>query len=119
GSFSLVFSIAHKYFGKIRLSIFSGILSAFLVTLGGNLHTIYSFFQSYDVDNPSPFWKLNLLPLDKFGTEYWYPNATRFIQNTIHEFPSYSFVVSDLHGHVLDIPTVLFAISVSFVLIQK
>jgi uncharacterized membrane protein len=30
---------------------------------------------------------------DRFG-KYWYPNATRFIPFTIHEFPSYSFVVS-------------------------
>jgi uncharacterized membrane protein len=50
---------------------------------------------------------------------YWYPNATRFIQNTIHEFPSYSFVVSDLHGHVLDIPNVLLVLALAFVLIQK
>jgi hypothetical protein len=27
---------------------------------------------------------------------YWYADATRFIHNTIHEFPSYS-PVSDLH----------------------
>ncbi|HLB60542.1 MAG TPA: DUF2298 domain-containing protein, partial [Patescibacteria group bacterium] len=43
---------------------------------------------------------------------YWYPNATRFIPNTIHEFPSYSWVVADLHGHVFDIPFVLLTIGV-------
>jgi YYY domain-containing protein len=42
---------------------------------------------------------------------YWYPNATRFIHNTIHEFPIYSWVVADLHGHVADIPIVLLTIS--------
>ncbi|MDP4181581.1 MAG: DUF2298 domain-containing protein, partial [Bacillota bacterium] len=32
----------------------------------------------------------------------------------IHEFPLYSFVVSDLHGHVLDIPIVLLTIALLF-----
>lgn len=47
---------------------------------------------------------------------YWYPNATRFIHNTIHEFPIYSWVVADLHGHVADIPIVLLTISTIFVI---
>lgn len=45
---------------------------------------------------------------------YWYPEATRYIgynppapDKTIHEFPSYSFIVSDLHAHVLAVPGVL------------
>jgi len=42
---------------------------------------------------------------------YWYANATRFIPLTIHEFPGYSFVVSDNHGHVLSLPFVLLAIA--------
>lgn len=49
-----------------------------------------------------------------YPNSYWYPNATRFIHNTIHEFPIYSWVVADLHGHVLDIPVVLLAISLLF-----
>ena len=51
-----------------------------------------------------------------FPNNYWYPNATRFIPFTIHEFPIYSFVVSDLHGHVLDIPFVLLTIATIFTL---
>lgn len=119
GGFSIVFSVSHDFFKKMRTSIFSGILSALLVTLGGNLHTIYAFFESYDVEKPVPFWELKLIPIDQFGMGYWYPNATRFIQNTIHEFPSYSFVVSDLHGHVLDIPIVLITLALTYVIIKK
>lgn len=118
-SFSVAFSVSYSFFKKYRYSFFAGILSALIVTVGGNLHTVYAFFQSYDGENAVPFWTLKLLPLEQFGTGYWYPNATRFIHNTIHEFPSYSFVVSDLHGHVLDIPTVIMGIALSFVLIIK
>ncbi len=93
------------------IMLFTGILSALLISFGGNLHTIYAFFKAYDVNNPIPFWQLKFLPLT-FPNQYWYPNATRFIYHTIHEFPIYSFVVSDLHGHVLDIPNVLLAIAI-------
>ena len=88
--------------------IVCGLLTAFLVTLAGNLHTIYAFFQNYNTDNPVSFWQLK--PEINFDG-YWYPNATRFIPNTIHEFPLYSFVVADLHGHALDIPVVLLTIA--------
>lgn len=90
---------------------------AFLVTSAGNLHTIYAFTSGYwGEDNPPPFWQI-ILPNLKVKTitegfnNYWYPNATRFIPYTIHEFPSYSFVVSDIHGHVLSIPIVLLLIA--------
>lgn len=85
-----------------------GLLTAFLVTLAGNMQTIYAFTKGYDGDNVRPFWTL----LGKIDlARYWYPNSTRFIPYTIHEFPSYSFVVSDVHGHVLSLPFVLLAIA--------
>jgi len=86
-----------------------GILTAFLVTLAGNLHAVYTLFKPYANENPVPFWQLPLSLLT-YPNSYWYPNATRFIYHTIHEFPIYSWVVSDLHGHVLDIPAVLLTI---------
>ncbi len=103
--------------GMTKVILF-GLIAAFLLTFGGNLHTIYAFFQNYNVENPVPFWQLKPI-LNSSG--YWYPNATRFIPYTIHEFPIYSFVVSDLHGHVLDIPIVLLIIAllVSFFFTKK
>ena len=112
--------------------IFSGFLTAFLVTLAGNMRTIYAFTRGYTGENVKPFWELvwGIRDLGNVGglgileifrvlwgkigegmNTYWYPNATRFIPWTIHEFPSYSFVVSDVHGHVLSIPFVLLAIA--------
>jgi len=102
-----------------RSSVAVGMLSGFLASMGGNLHTIYTFFKPYQNENPVPFWELAFSP-QTFPNSYWYPNATRFIQNTIHEFPSYSFVVSDLHAHVLDMPFVFLAIAVFFsILLSK
>ncbi|HSW87882.1 MAG TPA: DUF2298 domain-containing protein [Candidatus Saccharimonadales bacterium] len=96
----------------------TGLLAGILITFGGNLHILYAFFKSYGNDNPVPLWQLPFLP-SSFPNGYWYPNATRFIYHTIHEFPMYSFVVSDLHGHVLDIPFVLLTIAILFSLLSK
>lgn len=97
---------------KLKL-LFAGILSGLLVTFAGNLHTIYTLFKPYENEHPVPPWSLSFSP-GTFPNNYWYPNATRFIYNTIHEFPIYSWVVADLHGHVLDIPFVLLTIALLY-----
>ncbi len=100
-----------KYGMTLRV-IFFGIIGSLLVNLGGNLHTIYLFTTGYPNDQPIPFWQI----LSGFNpAKYWYPNATRFIPLTIHEFPSYSYVVADLHGHVFDIPFVLLTLGILFI----
>lgn len=106
GSFSIGFNLfsANKKKFNLFAPVVSGLLTAFLVTCAGNLHTIYVFTKGYENEHPVPFWQIMRLSNE---INYWYPNATRFIPNTIHEFPSYSWVVADLHGHVLDIPFVL------------
>lgn len=72
-----------------RAKLIGGLTAAALVNIGGNSHTIWYWLSNGSFD------------------KYWYADATRFIHNTIHEFPSYSFVVSDLHGHVWGLPIVL------------
>ncbi|HUD44682.1 MAG TPA: DUF2298 domain-containing protein [Patescibacteria group bacterium] len=126
-SFTAVFSLGfnlisllngqQKFIGTIR-AIIGGLLSAFLVTLAGNLHILYAFFKPYPNDSPVPLWQLVFNP-SGFPNSYWYPNATRFIYHTIHEFPIYSWVVSDLHGHVLDIPFVLTIIALLLSVITR
>lgn len=77
---------------KMKPLILSGLIGSLLVGFGGNSHIIWYFLKNHTMDG------------------YWYPDATRFIHNTIHEFPAYSFVVSDLHAHVWSLLIVLLAI---------
>ncbi len=111
-SFSIGASLFYHLKDKVKKpqAIIAGLLTAIFVTLAGNLQTIYAFFLPYSSENSIPFWQLIFSP-NSFPNSYWYPNATRFIHNTIHEFPIYSFVVSDLHAHVLSIPFVLLTIA--------
>ncbi|MBI3954791.1 hypothetical protein HY333_01980 [Candidatus Collierbacteria bacterium] len=76
-------------------------IGSLLVTLGGNSHHLWYFLKNKGVDG------------------YWYADATRFIPQTIHEFPGYSFVVSDLHAHLLDLPIVLSFLLLSLVFCRK
>lgn len=77
----------NKFFAPILL--LTGLISLLLVNFGGNSH---------------PIW--HLITEGSFE-KYWYPDATRFIERTIHEFPAYSYIVSDLHAHVWGMPLVL------------
>jgi uncharacterized membrane protein len=104
-SLASAFSISSTLIKKLKVKVnkkliyFAGIASAILLVFGGNFHT--------------PFYVL------KEGKDnYWYPDATRFIgynpeteDKTIHEFPMYSFTVSDLHAHLLNLPFVLLFIA--------
>lgn len=129
--YSLNDFLVNKFKIKLKVAIFWGFVGAFLTNLAGNLHTIYVFTTGYPNEKPIPFWQIfqsvNLITtkmqdsglnfLDAIFTNslYWYPNATRFIPFTIHEFPSYSYVVADLHGHVYGIPFVLLTFAVFFI----
>ncbi len=97
-------------FNKI---IAAGLISALLLTFGGNLHSIYKIAKLNIQENHKLVLTKNAIITA--ADSYWYPDATRFIgfdpdvkDKTIHEFPIYSFVVADLHGHMNDIPVILF-----------
>jgi uncharacterized membrane protein len=88
-----------------RLSV--GVLTGFILTCAGNLHYALSAI-AYFAQHQS-----------LSGFSYWYPTATRLIPYTINEYPIYSFIVSDLHAHVIDIPIVLVSIIISLNILLK
>ncbi|EKD53553.1 MAG: hypothetical protein ACD_61C00018G0001, partial [uncultured bacterium] len=90
-SLSMAFSISYYLAGARRhvAGIIGGLAGAFATVMAGNTHVIWYFITHRGLSG------------------YWYADATRFIHHTIHEFPGYSFVVADLHGHLADLPMVL------------
>jgi uncharacterized membrane protein len=103
---------------KFKRVLLAGFISAALVAFGGNLHTaIYAYAV--------PLAK-NIGLYSYPVKAYWYPDATRYIgynpptgDKTIHEFPLYSFVVADIHGHVLDIPFVMTFLAILLVFLTR
>lgn len=91
---------------KLWVPNFAGLTAGAAVCIAGNMHyPTYRFLE--------PFVR-KFFGMEKGSYSYWFPDATRFIgyhpetnDKTIHEFPSYSFVLGDLHAHVINIFFVL------------
>jgi uncharacterized membrane protein len=76
---------------RLTKSRLFSILGAGLLSVAGNLHYATCYFQNSGPD---------------LSTKCYYPKATRILDPsfTINEFPSYSFILGDLHPHVMSIP---------------
>ena len=119
-AFMLPFSLAYNLiirFGSIdekkpRISaIISGILAGLAVCVAGNMH-----YPIYKWIKPT----IHRIKDDVIVPySYWFPDATRYIgynpetnDKTIHEFPAYSFILGDLHAHVINILFVLTVLAI-------
>ena len=94
-----------------HIPVFAGILGGIAMTFAGNMHF--------------PIYKWIVPIINKIrgidAPAYYFPDSTRFIgynpdtdDKTIHEFPSYSFVLGDLHAHVINIIFVLTVLSLLY-----
>src|SRR3954463_2271088 len=74
--------------------VLAGVLAVLLVVVLGNLAGVRTWLNA---DNP---------PHD-----YLWFEPSRVIPNTINEFPSFSFILGDLHAHVLALPFTVLALA--------
>ena len=95
-----------------------GIVAGLAVCFAGNMH--YTIVNGIALKNDKV---KELLSIER--DFYWFPDATRYIgyapdrpDKTIHEFPSYSFVLGDLHPHVINIMFVLTVMAVLYTILQ-
>ena len=125
-AFAMPFSLVHQMvtdrLGKTgsrwkkTLPSVTGILAGISVSIAGNMHyvvygQIIPFIQKLKGEEVS---------------SYWFPDATRYIgfnpdveDKTIHQFPCYSFVLGDLHAHVVDIMFVLLLLGLLYAWMKK
>ena len=89
-----------SYKAKMYLGMLGGILSFSFAYLIGNFHTMYRHVILGE-------------------SNFWYPDATRYIINTIHEFPLYSFIIGDLHAHLLAFPAAGVTLTLVFLYTEK
>ena len=106
----------HKF--REGLAVLGGHLAGAGVSLAGNMH--------YVVVGKLLPWIRKIFHLPEGDYTYWFPNSTRYIgyypaenDKTIHEFPSYSFVLGDLHAHVVNVMFVLTVICLIYAMVQK
>lgn len=121
-AFALPFTLVRQMLtdnGREKVpAVFGGLLAGAGVSLAGNMH--------YVVIGKILPWIRNVFSLPQGEYTYWFPNSTRYIgyypaehDKTIHEFPSYSFVLGDLHAHVVNVMFVLALICLIYAMVQK
>jgi len=102
----------------VVLLLFAGSLSALFEWPAAHGHYDRGLYQAFGVE-----WMLPCEPgqtenceLDS-PTQHWYPDeywfwweGSRIIPGTITEFPFFSFLLGDLHPHVMSLPLVLLAL---------
>ena len=133
-SFTLAFALVrdliwayakHENPKRRRLSAAGGgRLSAALLCLGGNSHAFF-----YAPGRPGNavvrFLKRSGVETGELGN-FFFSDSTRFIgynpetaDRTIHEFPYYSYLVADLHAHMINLSVVLLLLAVLFSLYRR
>ena len=108
-----------------------GAAGALLLTVMGNLEGLLEALAAHNFLS-SGFWDwVGINELFAYDSTRWFPDqfwfwwrATRIIQPSegligIHEFPFFSFLLGDLHPHVMSIPFVLLAIGVALALLRS
>lgn len=101
----------------------AGIVSGIAVSLCGNFHFLVFYHLVpilRDITGLTDFVRDSDV-IDIHLPVYFFPNSTRYIgyvpsttDKTIHEFPAYSFVLGDLHAHVINIMFVLCVVAVLY-----
>ena len=129
GALGLTYNLVRLSGGGFRSGIMAGLLASLLIAVMGNLEGVLEFIQVRGWGDAG-FWQwagikdLNgtsgagLFP----DTNWWWWRATRVVDTleggasldyTITEFPFFSFLLGDLHSHVLALPFVMLTLALA------
>jgi uncharacterized membrane protein len=139
GAYGMVYNLLATRLGQ--RSTFSSLLGPFFVLLVGNLEGFLDLLHNRGIfweklangQWVSPFWKwLDMVELSLPPTEplkwaiperyWWWWRASRVVQDydfqnnvkeVIDEFPAFSYLLADLHPHVLAMPFAFLAMAVA------
>ena len=131
GIFGLVFNMVSADSRRLRYAVAGGLGAALLLVGAANLEGVLEFMRANGIGS-GQFWDwVRVDGLDGVAptlTESWRPHenwwwwrATRVISTfegdglvdyTIHEFPFFSYMLGDLHPHVMSLPFVILFLAV-------
>ena len=116
-AFSLVYQLMLGHSGDKRKAAVAGTLAAMVLPGAASMHYIlFNFLVPWA-------WDILAIPGEK--PSYWYADSTRYIgyhpqtnDRTAHEYPAYSFLLGDLHAHVINIFVVLTILAILYAWIR-
>ena len=126
GMFGLVSNLVRADRGKIKAAVLAGMGAALMLVFLANLEGALEFMRANGMGSDG-FWSWiaveGLTSPSGSLTNQWWPTenwwwwrATRVIGSfdaglqtdyTIHEFPAFSYILGDLHPHVMSVPFVM------------
>ena len=126
GLFGLVFAMARSEGARWKFAVFTGVAAGVVLGIIGNLEGVLEFMRANAIGSQGLYDWISIdglsgpaeTPTDSWTPDefWWWFRATRVINTfqagvgidyTIHEFPSFSFILGDLHPHVSAIPFAL------------
>ena len=122
-AFGLTLNLVRLASGSFRASVLTGLAAVFLLMIASNLAGTMElaissgagdaqFWQGNGIDfaratgEPSAAWR----PTDL----WWWFDASRVVSGAITEFPAFSFILGDLHPHVMSIGFLLLVAGLAF-----
>jgi YYY domain-containing protein len=144
-SYGLIYNLVAARRGQASPAlVFSAILGPILLLIIGNLEGLFEILYARAIPKSPDFWKfIDLRDLDTAPTAAVWPptrwngavswpwwRASRVIRDVfllnrtvenevIDEFPLFSFLLGDMHPHVLALPFVLLALALAFNLLRQ
>ena len=133
GVFGLVYNLVRTEQARLSYALASGLLAAGLLGAAANLEGLLEFMRANGVgsqgfwawigiaglDGPAPSLSESWRP-EEF---WWWWRATRVINTfsngesldyTIQEFPVFSYILGDLHPHVMSVPFIVLFLALCF-----
>lgn len=122
-AFGLTFNLVRLSRGSAPAGALAGAASVFLLLVASNLLGVLELAWASNAGSasfwawitPDPNWYTNAHAAASWRQEelWWWWRASRAVPNAITEFPAFSFLLGDMHPHVMSIGFVLVTIGVA------
>jgi YYY domain-containing protein len=127
-AFGLVYNLVAAV-STVRRALAFGAVGVLLVTLLGNIEGLFELMVAHDIGPSSLYTWIGIEGLtlqDAGGTSKWFPDkafywwrSTRIPSSwDIKEYPFFSFLLGDLHPHVMVMPFTLLGMAMAYNLLR-